>query len=289
MIKVSFLHDIRRLCLLFTFIGFNFFGTLADAEPPKMLLLQTYQENQAVIGWWMSEKLDGVRAKWNGKALISRGGHEIQAPSWFVEGFPPFELDGELWTKRQDFENVVSIVRQQQPDERWHEVSYQIFEVPNQPGGLMKRLEVLREYLAKHSNLYLHIIPQARIKSAAHLKSEYERLISKGAEGLVLREPNQLYETGRSSHALKMKAFQDDECQVVGYKPGKGQFLGKVGALLCDWHSKMTLSIGSGLNVQEREHPPKIGQWITFKYYGLTGSGKPRFPVFMRIRLDQDM
>jgi len=289
MIRVRFLHDKRRLCLLFAFIGLYCIITSASAEKPKLLLLKTYQENQNVTGWLMSEKLDGVRAKWDGKALISRGGHEIQAPDWFVEDFPPFELDGELWTKRQDFENVVSIVRQQQPDERWLAVSYQIFEVPNQSGGLMKRLGVLSEYLAKHSNLYLHIIPQVRIRSKTHLKSEFERLISKGAEGLVLRDPNQLYETGRSRQSLKMKAYQDDECQVVGYKPGKGQFSGKVGALLCEWHSKMTLSIGSGLTVQEREHPPKIGQWVTFKYYGLTGYGKPRFPVFMRIRLDQGL
>ncbi|RUM92395.1 MAG: DNA ligase [Thiomicrospira sp.] len=286
---MRFLHDKRRLCLLFAFIGLNFFSKLAGAEPPKMLLLETYQENQAVTGWWMSEKLDGVRAKWNGKALISRGGHEIQAPNWFVEGFPPFELDGELWTKRQDFENVVSIVRQQQPDERWHEVSYQIFEVPNQAGNLMDRLAVLKDYLAEHSLPHVQIIPQTRIVSRVQLKSEFERLTEAGAEGLVLRAPNQLYETGRSDQALKMKAYQGDECQVVGYKPGKGKITGLVGALLCDWHGKMRLSIGSGLSLQERKYPPKIGQWITFKYYGLTGSGKPRFPVFMRIRLDQDL
>ncbi|MDG4812231.1 DNA ligase [Hydrogenovibrio sp. 3SP14C1] len=282
-------HCKRGLCLLFAFIGFNFFSSLAGAGPPKMLLLQTYQENQAVIGWWMSEKLDGVRAKWNGKTLISRGGHEIQAPSWFVEDFPPFELDGELWTKRQDFENVVSIVRQQQPDDRWHAVSYQVFEVPNQAGNLMDRLAVLKDYLVEHSLPHVKIIPQTRIRSEAHLKAEFERLTAMGAEGLVLRAPNRLHETGRSDQALKMKAYEDDECLVVGYKPGKGKITGLVGVLRCDWQGKMRLSIGSGLSLQERKHPPKIGQWITFKYYGLTGSGKPRFPVFMRIRLDQGL
>ncbi|WP_262982060.1 DNA ligase [Hydrogenovibrio crunogenus] len=267
----------------------NFIATSAGAEKPKMLLLETYQENQAVIGWWMSEKLDGVRANWNGKVLISRGGHKIHAPDWFLAGLPPFELDGELWTQRQDFENVVSIVRQQQPDDRWHAVSYQIFEVPNQPGGLVERLTVLKAYLAKHPLLHVQIIPQTRIKSEAHLKAEFERLTAMGAEGLVLRAPNQLYETGRSDQALKMKAYEDDECLVVGYKPGKGKITGLVGALRCDWQGKMRLSIGSGLSLQGRKHPPKIGQWITFKYYGLTGSGKPRFPVFMRVRLDQEL
>lgn len=283
-------QDKGRLCLLFAFIGLSFMATAyADAKKPKMLLLETYQENQSVLGWWMSEKLDGVRAKWNGKALISRGGHEIHAPDWFLADLPAFELDGELWTTRQDFENVVSIVRQQQPDSRWDAVSYQIFEVPNQPGNLMERLAVLKNYLAKHQLTHVQIIPQTKIISEAQLTAEFDRLTEIGAEGLVLRAPNQSYETGRSRQALKMKAYEDDECQVVGYKPGKGKISGLVGALLCDWHGKMQLSIGSGLSLQEREKPPEIGQWVTFKYYGLTGSGKPRFPVFMRIRLDQDM
>ena len=52
----------------------------------------------------MSEKLDGIRAYWDGVRLVSRGGKVIYAP--------PFALDGELWTKRSDFENISSIVRQ---------------------------------------------------------------------------------------------------------------------------------------------------------------------------------
>ena len=49
------------------------------AQKPNLLLLQTYKD-QNITGWVMSEKLDGVRAYWNGKNLISRGGKTIQAP-----------------------------------------------------------------------------------------------------------------------------------------------------------------------------------------------------------------
>jgi len=47
----------------------------------------------------MSEKLDGIRAYWNGTHLISRDGKIIYAPKWFTKNYPPFEIDGELWTK----------------------------------------------------------------------------------------------------------------------------------------------------------------------------------------------
>jgi DNA ligase-1 len=33
-----------------------------------------------------------------------------------------------------------------------------------------------------------------------------------------------------------------------------------------------------------RKDPPKVGTRITYIYYGLTDDGKPRFPVFDRVR-----
>ena len=63
-----------------------------------------------ITGWWMSEKLDGVRAYWDGKQFLSRLGNRFHAPPWFVEGFRPTPLDGELWGGRKLFQRTVSIV-----------------------------------------------------------------------------------------------------------------------------------------------------------------------------------
>ena len=52
----------------------------------------------------MSEKLYGIRAYWDGTHLISRGGKIIHVPKWFTKNYPLFEIDGELWTKREDFD-----------------------------------------------------------------------------------------------------------------------------------------------------------------------------------------
>jgi len=103
-----------------------------------MLLLKTWQPGQHVDGWLMSEKLDGVRARWDGHHLVSRGDHIFAAPDWFTEGLPPFALDGELWSRRGDFEHIVSIVRKKTPHAGWKQLTYQIFEVPDQPGGLLR-------------------------------------------------------------------------------------------------------------------------------------------------------
>ena len=231
----------------------------------------------------MSEKLDGIRGYWTGKKLISRSGKAFAVPKWFIKDFPPFEIDGELWIRRGDFEHISSIVNKHTPHEGWREITYNIFEVPHQKGGLLMRLEVLKKWLQKYPNTFIKIIPQHSCKGSQHLKSELKRVEKLGAEGLVVRNPSTLYIEQRTSQALKVKSFQDDECVVTGYTQGHGKFKGLVGSLICAWQGKV-LKIGSGLSIEERKKPPLLGESITFKYNGFTRYGKPRFPVFLRIR-----
>src|SRR5580704_4856852 len=63
--------------------------------------------------YWLSEKLDGVGAYWNGSQFLSRQGNLFHAPDWFVAGLPNTPLDGELWLGRKKFQRTVSIVRRQ--------------------------------------------------------------------------------------------------------------------------------------------------------------------------------
>ncbi|WP_233188766.1 hypothetical protein [Hydrogenovibrio sp. SC-1] len=69
--------------------------------------------------------------------------------------------------------------------------------------------------------------------------------------------------------------------------PGKGKYQGLAGALICQWQAQRVL-LGSGLSDDDRKNPPRKGVWVTFKYYGLTASGRPRFPVFLRVRSDKN-
>ena len=232
----------------------------------------------------MSEKLDGVRAYWDGKKLISRGGHEFKVPLWFIKDFPPFEIDGELWSKRGDFDNISGIVRTQTPHKEWGQLTYNIFEVPNQKDGLLSRLSVLEKYLNKHPNSYIKILKQSTCKDENHLKTFLKEVEAKGGEGIVVRDGNAPYINKRTSKALKVKSFDDEECEVVGFKNGKGKYEGKVGSLTCKQKNGQIINIGSGLSDALRKNPPDIGTEITFKYNGLTKYGKPRFPVYLRVR-----
>ena len=60
-----------------------------------------------------------------------------------------------------------------------------------------------------------------------------------------------------------------------------------MGSLSCkNLKDGAVFKIGSGFDDKLRENPPKIGDIITYKFQNLTKNGKPRFPVFLRIRDD---
>lgn len=248
------------------------------AERPQLLLLKTYK-NQNISGWVMSEKLDGIRAYWSGTKLLSRSGKEINAPAWFTKEYPPFEIDGELWSKRADFENISSIVRDKIPSDRWREIKHYIFEVPNAKGGLFERLEKLKNYQSD----IIKIIPQIEIKNQKELYSFVKEIESKKGEGVVVRDPKAPYINKRTTKALKLKSFIDDECIVVGYTKGKGKYRDMIGAIECQMKNGKIFKIGTGLSDKIRKNPPPIGTEITYKYQNLTKYNKPRFPVFLRV------
>ncbi len=94
------------------------------------MLAHRWKERVDIKGWWMSEKLDGVRGYWTGKKLVFRSGNPFHVPEWFTRGFPSTPLDGELWIGRGQFSELASIVRRKNVDIDWEKVRYVIFDAP---------------------------------------------------------------------------------------------------------------------------------------------------------------
>jgi len=253
------------------------------AKAPQLFLLKTYKDDLNVTGWVMSEKYDGVRAMWEGKRLISRSGKVFNPPLSFLQGFPSFALDGELWTQRGDFENIVSIVNTKEASDRWDKLYFMVFEVPEQDGDFFERLGVLQAYLKEHKADKIKIVKQIRIGNQNEVKVYFDRLVHEGAEGVVIRDPQLPYYVGRTKEALKYKPYKDAECKVVSVVEGSGKYKGMMGALKCDFDGKI-IKIGSGFSDKERKLAWSRGTRISFKYYGLTRLGNPKYPVFLRLR-----
>lgn len=276
---------IKTLTSLFSICCFHFCFYLTAATKPELLLAEVYSDNIDVQQYWVSEKLDGVRAYWDGKQLISRGGNVIAAPDWFVADFPKKKLDGELWLGRNKFAETLSIVSKHQAiDAHWPQIRYYIFELPDAEGTFTERIEAMQRLVQQQNSRYLTLVPQFRIADNAVLLAKLSELESKGAEGLMLHRQDALYKTGRSSDLLKLKTYHDTEAEVIGYRPGKGKYKGMVGALIVKTLQGKEFAIGSGLTDALRQTPPEIGSVITYRYNGYTNNGIPRFARFLRVR-----
>jgi DNA ligase-1 len=262
---------------------FPVFPILA-VEKPELMLAKVFHSSVDVTEYWVSEKLDGVRARWEGGQLISRGGIIFKAPSWFVRDFPDRVLDGELWIARTKYQQIVSIVRKQKPNTGWEQIKFMVFDLPDHPGNFTARVAAMRN-IAKQSHApYLAFIPQFLVSSRDQLMQRLKVVTEQSGEGLMLHHKASFYNNGRSNNLLKLKPYTDAEAVVIGYRPGKGQFLGKMGAIKVRIDNGKEFFIGSGFSHIERENPPVEGSVVTFRYQGLTDSGIPRFAVFLRIR-----
>ena len=275
-------HSFSRL---FLFLCTFCFITAAEAqERPSIMLAQIYRAGLDINQYWVSEKLDGVRARWDGKQLLSRGGKVFAPPPWFVKGFPKQALDGELWIAPGRYEDVMSIVTRAIPHEGWKQVRLMVFDLPEDTRRFEARVFAMRKLAERTKSYYLQSVEQFRVPDEEALMRRLDKVIATGGEGLMLHHEEAVYRSGRSGDLLKLKRFDDAEAVVLGYKPGKGKFQGMVGSLKVRSEDGREFYIGSGLKDAQRRKPPAIGSVVTYRFQGLTDNGLPRFPVFLRER-----
>eukprot|EP00930_Biecheleria_cincta_P085941 TRINITY_DN75302_c0_g1_i1.p1 TRINITY_DN75302_c0_g1~~TRINITY_DN75302_c0_g1_i1.p1 ORF type:complete len:519 (-),score=74.84 TRINITY_DN75302_c0_g1_i1:25-1581(-) len=275
-------------------------GKAAGSHNPliekQVMLAQTWDEGKtSPTGYLMSEKLDGMRAVWDGAALWSRTGNAIAAPAYFLSALPQgFKLDGELFLGRGRFQEVMSVCRSHMPVKAaWQNVRYVIFDAPGAQGGVRERLAEALRQLGAGAGHVARVHEHQVCTGVDHVHKELQRVLSlhPPGEGLMLAAQGKPHRGGRCADILKVKKFQTNDAKVVGYKSGKGKHVGRLGALECKLRTGHRFDVGSGFADAEREdyearYP--IGCVVEFKFFELTTSGIPRFPTFLRIRPDVD-
>jgi len=163
------------------------------------------------------------------------------------------------------------------------------------------------------SSCYMHRQTQLagiELTAQVQLQDILDTILSKGGEGVVLRNPAAQWTPKRHRGILKYKPYQDAEATVVGFTAGRetdkgSRLLGKIGALIVDYKGKR-LEL-AGLTDEEREfanpdmsanavaHPGqelkgctgrffKVGQTVTFKFRELSDEGIPKEARYFRRR-----
>jgi DNA ligase-1 len=211
---------------------------------------------QTVEGWLASEKIDGIRALWNGSEFISRNGVVFAVPDWFKAGMPDCPLDGEL------FAGSLGLTVSATQAGRWHEVTFYAFDAPSgdEFAGRVAKLATMP--LPPHCRAVRHWSTDTigAIRKA-------DEIASTGGEGLVVRNPASRYIAGRTSDALKIKPTRSAEMIVHGFH-GKG--------IVGDWCG-VTVALNTAAKVE-------LGDRVTFAFSGVHDSGIPRCPSFVAVR-----
>ena len=259
----------------------------AADSPPPVMLATSYEAGVDVQAYWVSEKLDGVRGRWDGRRLWTRGGHEIDAPAWFTAGWPRVPMDGELWMGRGRFDELSGAVRARDADDTvWRRVKFMVFDLPAHGGPFQARVLHMRSLLDDADIAWLQPVRQFQVGDAAELDGRLDRIVDAGGEGLMLHHRDALYHAGRSDDLLKYKPYQDAEALVVGHTAGRGKYRGMLGALIVERADGLRFRLGSGFTDAQRADPPARGSYVTYRFNGLTGNGVPRFARFLRVRVE---
>ena len=256
---------------------------------------------------FIQPKLDGVRC------LIQKNpNHEIKAYSrtgkeWkniqhildelkpFFQKWPNIVLDGELYNHdlRNDFEQIISLVRRQKPDdidmlESHDMVQFHCYDIIDTKISFKTRDEFIKENVPK-SYCVKHVLTMP-VPNPGALHYVHGSNIESGYEGSIVRL-NTAYECKRSHSLRKFKEFHDAEAQIVGYEVGKGKREGTLGKfyMIDPFGVKFGCPPGKGYTYKDMaDILNNIGDYIgknaTFTYFERTKAGSYRHPQFKCVR-----
>ncbi len=279
-------HLSRRSALLSLALAWPATHCLAarrDTAAPALALLIEAQPDIDPSGYLVSEKLDGVRAIWDGRQLRFRSGRPVSAPAWFTEALPSIVLDGELWGGRGRFDVVSGTVRRTTPDDAgWRALRLMVFDLPGAAGDFAARAARIANLVRGSSSSVIAPVEQTRVPDQAALQRRLDAVVRGGGEGLVLHRADALWAPGRSRGWLKLKPLHDAEAEVLAHEPGHGRLAHLMGALRVRATDGTEFRVGTGFTDAERRDPPPIGSWITYTHRGVTPAGVPRFASYRR-------
>lgn len=239
--------------------------------------------------WLLSEKFNGMRALWCGipgkwHGLWSRQMKPIYAPEWWtakhcVEGIM---LDGELFAG--SFKRTIEICRSHNSP-CWGEVDYKVFDRPFYRMFCGEEGETVRFFnhpdVQKYLTIEQLVVPEGRSRSTEFVRTEMDKVIKRGGEGVMLRRPDSYWCPVRSDWLLKCKRVDDSIARVIGHTPGKGKYEGMVGALIVEDNGCVFKL--SGMTDEQRSVKIPNGTLIRYEFRGLTSGGKPCNASFREI------
>jgi DNA ligase 1 len=256
-----------------------------------------FYNQHSIIGWFYSEKLDGIHCVWTGRQLLSRTGRPIVTPSWWV--LPEqVALVGELYIGRGHFAEVQGLGIAHSIDESvWSRVKFHVFDIPDSCFCYRETVQLINYLTEQFALPYLIAVEQTVVTSPEMFLSAHRQLVTNGAEGTMIRDPSAKYSVGVTDRLLKFKAHVDQktgqlvdlydrDATIVGYRLSdklriSADALKSLEVVWTD-QKEIRFNVSSRLTFDDRrgayEKAYPIGSQIKVLYNELMPSGKPRFP-----------
>lgn len=244
---------------------------------------------------YASAKLDGVRClaicTEEGVILKSRGGklydvkHILNQLSSIMKAGDVW--DGELYIHGKYLEEIVSAVKK--PNALTNEISFRIFDVVSVEvfEDRITHLKYIEDILYESKIYSVDVLPYEYIKSEVEMKDWHKMYVAQGYEGIMLRNEQGLYESGkRSADLQKLKNFLDSEFKIIDIVPDKD---GGSIFVVQNTFADNQFNVVGGSHEQRKqwlsEKESLVGQVITVKYQALyKDTSIPQFPTFVSFR-----
>jgi len=198
-----------------------------------------------------------------------------------------FILDGELFSNKFSFNKLNGLIKRQTASkediEERKNIKYHLYDVMIDE-GYEERYKFIQNFASEN----IEVIPNFEIIATDENIKEYlERFLSEGHEGLMLRKLGLGYDHKRSWQLVKVKVFEDEEFELVGFVEDKRK--GFVGAFTVTDGTHTFNAGASGQSEDDRaymwNHPEEfIGKMATICFFGRSEYQIPRFPKLKSIQ-----
>lgn len=201
------------------------------------------------------------------------------------------ELDGEFYVHGLPHEELRSMIS---PTRNKHEnaekLQLHIFDAIDESIDQMSRLQWMPDIDLTDA---IRLVNIHYLTELEQVEEYYERYLSEGYEGIIIRDPTATYKRKRNTQMMKLKPRDElqavavnmiEELDVHTKKPK-----GSLGAVRCTRDNVTFFEVGSGFTRDERRRfwqQPEliIGQIIEFAYSEISPYGVPKMTSFKRIR-----
>lgn len=141
----------------------------------------------------------------------------------------------------------------------------------------------------------IHMIESVYVNSIEECNTLSNMYISKGYEGIIVKDTKMPWENKRTPNQIKFKKVAQCELEIVDIQEGNGKYEGMVGAFIAaSSDRKIKVTVGSGITDKDREEFGKhnIGDIMTVEFNDITSNDKGEYslflPRFIEIRFDKD-